>query len=61
MDAGKLTTSPESAAAVAAEMGYGAVKYFDLKQDPTTSYKFRCVLEFALNTMAFRGRSFSKF
>lgn len=41
MDAGKLTATPESAMAVAAEMGHGAVKYFDLKQDPATSYKFR--------------------
>lgn len=36
-----MTTTPESAAAAAAEMGYGAVKYFDLRQHPSTSYVFR--------------------
>lgn len=41
MDAGKVTTTTEAAAASAAEMGYGAVKYFDLRQHPTTSYVFR--------------------
>ncbi|CAN0385338.1 unnamed protein product [Pylaiella littoralis] len=40
MDAGKMTTTPEAAAAAAAEMGYGAVKYFDLRQHPSTSYVF---------------------
>lgn len=42
MDAGKITTTQEAAAVSAAEMGYGAVKYFDLRQHPTTSYVFRC-------------------
>lgn len=42
MDAGKITTTQEEAAVSAAEMGYGAVKYFDLRQHPTTSYVFRC-------------------
>eukprot|EP00752_Nemacystus_decipiens_P016540 g14783.t1 len=40
MDAGKMTTTPEAADAAAAEMGYGAVKYFDLRQHPSTSYVF---------------------
>ena len=41
MDAGKVTTTQEAALASATEMGYGAVKYFDLRQHPTTSYVFR--------------------
>lgn len=43
-DAGKVTSTAEAAAEAAAEMGYGAVKYFDLRQHPTTSYIFRCAL-----------------
>ena len=39
-----MTTTPEAAAAAAAEMGYGAVKYFDLRQHPSTSYVFRYAL-----------------
>lgn len=39
-----MTTTPEAADASAAEMGYGAVKYFDLRQHPSTSYVFRYVL-----------------
>lgn len=41
MDEGKMTASPEAAAAAAAEIGYGAVKYYDLRQHPSTSYVFR--------------------
>lgn len=48
MDAGKVTSTTEAAAEAAAEMGYGAVKYFDLRQHPTTSYIFRCALLFYL-------------
>ncbi|CAN0230892.1 unnamed protein product [Ectocarpus fasciculatus] len=40
MDEGKMTTTPEAAAAAAAEIGYGAVKYYDLRQHPSTSYVF---------------------
>ncbi|CAM9393416.1 unnamed protein product [Ectocarpus fasciculatus] len=40
MDEGKMTTTPEAAAAAAAEIGYGAVKYCDLRQHPSTSYVF---------------------
>ncbi|CAB1103032.1 unnamed protein product [Ectocarpus sp. CCAP 1310/34] len=40
MDEGKMTTTKEAAAAAAAEIGYGAVKYYDLRQHPSTSYVF---------------------
>lgn len=39
-----MTSTAEAAAEAAAEMGYGAVKYFDLRQHPSTSYVFRCTL-----------------
>lgn len=41
MDEGKVTTTKEAAAMSAAEMGYGAVKYFDLRQHPSSPYVFR--------------------
>ncbi|CAM9152397.1 unnamed protein product [Discosporangium mesarthrocarpum] len=40
VEAGKITTSPEAVDSSAAEMGYGAVKYFDLRNHPTTPYVF---------------------
>lgn len=37
---GKANISPAEIPATAAAMGYGAVKYFDLRRNPTSSYKF---------------------
>lgn len=37
---GKSSLTPEEVPGVAATMGYGAVKYFDLRRNPTTNYKF---------------------
>ena len=36
----KAGISEEEVSEVAATMGYGAVKYFDLRRNPTTNYKF---------------------
>jgi len=36
----KAVITPEEVHSVAATMGYGAVKYFDLRRNPTTNYKF---------------------
>lgn len=40
VEAGKANISVDEISAVAAALGYGAVKYFDLRRNPTTSYKF---------------------
>lgn len=37
---GKTNLSSEEMEAAAQIIGYGAVKYFDLKQNPTTNYIF---------------------
>jgi len=38
--AGKSHLSPEALESAARVIGYGAVKYFDLKQHPETDYNF---------------------
>lgn len=40
VEEGKCPLKKEEVAAAAAKIGYGAVKYFDLHQVPTTNYKF---------------------
>jgi len=40
IDAGKASITLEQVPEVAASMGYGAVKYFDLHRNPTSNYKF---------------------
>jgi arginyl-tRNA synthetase len=40
IDEGKAVITKEDVPKVAATMGYGAVKYFDLRRNPTTNYKF---------------------
>eukprot|EP00584_Thalassiosira_punctigera_P002980 CAMPEP_0172535672 /NCGR_PEP_ID=MMETSP1067-20121228/7570_1 /TAXON_ID=265564 ORGANISM="Thalassiosira punctigera, Strain Tpunct2005C2" /NCGR_SAMPLE_ID=MMETSP1067 /ASSEMBLY_ACC=CAM_ASM_000444 /LENGTH=861 /DNA_ID=CAMNT_0013320613 /DNA_START=27 /DNA_END=2612 /DNA_ORIENTATION=+ len=37
---GKANITPDEVHATASAMGYGAVKYFDLRRNPTSSYKF---------------------
>ena len=40
IDEGKANITPDELPEVAAAMGYGAVKYFDLSRNPTSNYKF---------------------
>jgi arginyl-tRNA synthetase len=40
IDEGKAQITSEELSEVAAAMGYGAVKYFDLSRNPTSNYKF---------------------
>ena len=40
IEEGKATLTKDELHNVAATMGYGAVKYFDLRRNPTTNYKF---------------------
>jgi arginyl-tRNA synthetase len=40
IDAGKANITKEEVHEVAEAVGYGAVKYFDLKRNPTSNYKF---------------------
>jgi arginyl-tRNA synthetase len=37
---GKCALAPEEVAKSAAIIGYGAVKYFDLRQNPQSDYQF---------------------
>lgn len=58
----KQGLSPEEINDIAKKIGYGAVKYFDLKQNRTTDYQFSYdkMLDFAGNTAVFQLYSYAR-